>query len=350
MVIRGQVELLLSESLAAESHHRLEEVMRASDRASSLTTQLMAFSRTQTLQSKVLDVNLVIKQMNPLLVPLVSQHIDLSFIPARGTACVRIDASQIEQVIMNLATNARDAMPQGGRLTIEVSNVVYDGEAARSSSAKSANYVLIAVKDTGHGMDEATQSRIFEPFFTTKEPGRGTGLGLSLVYGVVRQNGGQIIVESAQGKGTSFKIYLPHVADPLPESGKKALLNLPKGNETILYAEDEGSVRELVSEYLTSLGYRVLPASDGVNAMQVAQSHPGKIDLLLTDMMMPRLGGRELAEELRKIIPALRVVFVSGYVGHSLVAKNLELPNTYFLPKPFSMQSLAKTIREGLDR
>jgi PAS domain S-box-containing protein len=356
MVVEGQVELLLGESLESDVKDRLREVMRAAERASALTKQLLAYSRRQVLQSKTVDLNVLIGRICEALRRLISESIELTFTPAPDPAFVSADASQIEQVLMNLAVNARDAMPQGGQLTIQISNVSFDDQAAQPPpdaepvQAKPAQYVLLAVSDTGSGMDRETQARVFEPFFSTKEPGTGTGLGLSLVYGVVRQSGGQVRVESNRGRGTTFKVYLPRVSDPESTPSEKATgPPAAKERKTILYAEDDDSVRVLVSTYLTRIGYNVLTAADGVIAKQIAQSHPGAIHLLLTDLIMPNMGGRELAEELRNILPVAKVVFVSGYTGHSIDGEDLKYPGAYFLPKPFPMQLLAKTVRDALD-
>jgi len=241
-------------------------------------------------------------------------------------------------------------MPGGGRLTIETHNVHLDTTFVRQQAiVERGDYVLLVVSDTGRGMDGETQARVFEPFFTTKQPGQGTGLGLSMVYGVVKQSGGYIWVYSEPSMGATFKIYLPRVMDPADETATVVSGSSPRGKETILFAEDEESVREIVSGFLESKGYQVLAADDGACAMQIAKTHKGEIDLLLTDVVMPKKGGRELAEDLRKTLPSLKVLFISGYTGDFAVRNAILESGAVFLQKPFSMQSLAKKIREVLD-
>jgi two-component system, cell cycle sensor histidine kinase and response regulator CckA len=359
-VIGGQVEMVLGRSLDGEIRQRLEDVRQAAERAAALTRQLLAFSRGQVLQSEILDVNRLIEHLAGMLTRLIRENIELIFLPDRDLGMVRADPNQIEQVLMNLAVNAQDAMPAGGQLTIETAAVdVRAGPAAAGSTgAENAGppgglepglYVLISVRDTGQGMDPETQARIFEPFFTTKKTGEGTGLGLSMAYGVVRQSGGQIQVESQVGKGSTFRIYLPRAAGREPSRPPPAAISSPTGRETILLAEDERWVRKMVAAHLRDLGYQVLMAADGAEALEIARAHSGAIDLLLSDLVMPRVDGRELAEALRQTDPRLKVIFVSGYAGPSVAGKDLDVPGVSFLPKPFSMQMLARTIREVLD-
>jgi len=257
----------------------------------------------------------------------------------------------MEQVLMNLAVNAQDAMPRGGRLTITTANVVIGPDAdVEEYCVPPGEYVRISVSDTGEGMDPQTQARIFEPFFTTKKLGKGTGLGLAMVYGIVKQSGGHIRVESQRGAGTAFHIFLPSIAAQEPwQASATGHHALPHGSETILFAEDEAGVRAMLSGYLRRLGYRVLTAHDGAAALEIARSYPGKIHLLLSDFMMPRMGGRELAAELQGSDPELKVIFISGYAGHNVAPTELDLPNQCFLPKPLSMELIATTIREALD-
>jgi CheY-like chemotaxis protein len=256
----------------------------------------------------------------------------------------------LEQVLINMTVNAQDAMPEGGQLTIETRNVQVPGPGRPFDDVPAGDYVLITVRDSGTGMDREVQARIFEPFFTTKKMGQGTGLGLSMAYGVVQQSGGHIRLESRPGDGATFRIYLPRVAGSVAEPRPTlASPHLPRGNETILLAEDEASVRELIGTYLESLGYHVLTASNGAAGIALAKSYPEPIHLLLSDFVMPKLGGRELAGELKKMKPQLKVVFLSGYAGHAVQAKDLELRDTRFLPKPLSLEVLAKTLREVLD-
>jgi PAS domain S-box-containing protein len=350
-VVKGQVELLLSETQFGDPRRRrMEEVEKAADRATTLTRQLLAFSRMQVLQSKVLDLNTVIAGMSQMLARLIGENIEMTFAPGADLGNVKADPGQIEQVLMNLVVNARDAMPDGGRLMIETHNVRIDAAFNRqNTSVDRGDYVVLVVSDTGRGMAAETQTRIFEPFFTTKQPGEGTGLGLSLVYGVVKQSGGYIWVYSELAKGTAFKIYLPRVTDPSEEMTTVKEELATGGKETILFAEDEEDVRNLVSSFLESLGYRVLPAADGSFASQVAQSHKGEIDLLLTDVVMPKTGGRELAEDLRRTIPSLKVLFMSGYTSDAIIRSAVLESGEAFMQKPFSMQSLARKVREVLD-
>jgi PAS domain S-box-containing protein len=336
-VVEGQVEMMLSELPSGDRlRHRLAQVEKAAHLASTLTRRLLAFSRMQVFQSKVLD--------------LIGENIEMIFQPGANLGRVKADPSQIEQVLMNLIVNARDAMPSGGRLTIETHNTHLDTTFVRQQAVvEGGDYVVLVVSDTGRGMDNETQARVFEPFFTTKQPGQGTGLGLSMVYGVVKQSGGYIWVYSEPGKGAAFKIYLPQVMDPVDETATIVSISSPRGKETILFAEDEESVREIVSGFLESKGYQVLAADDGVSAEEIARSHRGEIDLLLTDVVMPKKGGRELAEDLRRILPRLKVLFISGYTGDFVVRNAILESGAAFVQKPFSMQSLANMIREVLD-
>ena len=349
-VIAGQIEIVLAQALDSGQRRSLEDAKRAADRAGALIRQLLAFSRRQVLQTRVVDVNALIGHSTSMLARLIRENITLQFLPGCHRAYVKTDPNQMEQVLMNLAVNAQDAMPQGGRLTVETAMARLDGEAAaQRGGLEPGEYVRITVRDTGRGMDPATQARIFEPFFTTKETGGGTGLGLSMAYGVVRQSGGHIQVESQPANGSAFTIYLPSVEGPEAARSDAANTGSPRGHETILLAEDELGVQRVVSEYLRGLGYHVLPACDGAAALEMARHHSGAIHLLLSDLVMPRLGGRELAGELRKSLSQVKVIFISGYAGHRVAEKDLELPGTYFLAKPFSMQRLAQIVRQVLD-
>jgi len=349
-VISGQVEVVLGKVQDADLQRRLEDVERAAARAAALTKQLLAFSRRQVMQTKIVDLNRLIDHLSHMLTRLIREDIELSFLPGSDLGFVRADPNQLEQVLMNLTVNAQDAMPRGGRLTIETAKAQVRAEAAQQpQTLDPGDYVLITVRDTGHGMEPEVQARIFEPFFTTKKTGEGTGLGLAMAYGIVRQSGGYIQAESRPGQGSAFQIYLPRIVEPEPVRPEPLGAVSPAGCETIVLAEDEDSVRELVAVHLRSLGYQVLTASDGPAALEVAHSHPGPIDMLLSDLVMPRMGGRELAEELRKTVTDLRVIFVSGYAGHDAARTELEFPNAYFLPKPFTMHRLATAIREVLD-
>ena len=345
-VICGQVEFLLENPVDGAARRRLEDVKQAADRAAVLTRQLLAFSRRQVLQSKVVDLNSLIERAQRMLSRLVREDIEFTFKPGRRLGLVRTDPHQIEQVLMNLVVNAQDAMPQGGNLTIETGNVNVKTD---DRGMEPGQYIMLVIRDTGHGMDPETQSRIFEPFFTTKEIGKGTGLGLATVYGVVKQCGGHIQVESHPGKGTTFYIYLPRVEQPVTEEQAAVRTVSPGGSETILVAEDEAPVREPIVMYLKRLGYRVLAAPDGVTALDTARKHSEPIHLLLSDLVLPGMGGRELAEILGKTSDSMKIIFVSGYAGHSVAGKDLDFPDAHFLSKPFSMHGLAVAVREVLD-
>jgi signal transduction histidine kinase/ActR/RegA family two-component response regulator len=350
-VIIGHVGMMLSDAVDAESRDSLEAVQGAAERAAALTKQLLAFSRRQMLRSETVDLNDVIRNLLGMLARVIKENIELAFVPGSELGSVKADRSEIERVLLNLAVNAQDAMPDGGCLTIETSNALPDSTLfSQPDDAGQREYVQLVVRDTGFGMDRETQARAFDPFFTTKEPNEGTGLGLSVVYGVVRQSGGYIRLESEPGAGTTFRIFLPRVAPEAASPRQPARAEAPpRGSETILFAEDDAAIRRLVAGYLENLGYRVLTARDGLEAMKVAQSSPRQIQLLLTDFIMPVVGGRELAARLKSADPGLRVVFISGYAGNSGSETDLEPAEGYFLQKPFSMDTLAKTVRGALD-
>ena len=349
-VIGGHVEMM-QQTADGDLHQRLGAVKQAADRAAVLTRQLLAFSRRQVLQSKIVNLNQIIQHLIGMLTRLIKENVELTFLPGRDLGCVRADPYQIEQVLINLTVNAQDAMPGGGRLTIETRDLSVDSHHGRQSEGVPPGaYVQILVRDTGHGIAREIQDRIFEPFFTTKKLGEGTGLGLSMAYGVVKQSGGHIRLESKPGEGCTFKIYLPRVdAADAADSPKASQSKAPGGWETILLAEDEDSVRELLGTYLRDLGYHVLTAENGVAGAAVARASAHSIHLLLSDFVMPKMGGRELAGELKKMDPGIKVVFLSGYAGHAVSAHDLDLPDARFLPKPLSLEVLAKTIREVLD-
>ncbi len=351
MVIKGHTELLLG-SLAGPEHtvRKIEQIDRAADRATSLTRQLLAFSRMQVLQPRLISLNEVVEEMGKLLPRLIGEDIELGIRIQSDLGTIRADASQVEQIIMNLVVNARDAMPSGGHLLIETKNVDLDeGYTAKHPIVPPGRYVLLAVSDTGTGMDAKTQAHIFEPFFTTKEQGKGTGLGLATVYGVVKQSGGYIWVYSEIGKGTTFKIYLPRVDQSAEKAdGAAKGLEVPRGSETVLLAEDEQDVREVAREFLESAGYTVMEAQDGNEALRLAEQGAGKIDLLLTDMVMPGMTGLELAARLQKLGAVDRVIFMSGYTEHSAVHLQGEDLSSKLLTKPFSRAALLRTVRELL--
>ena len=351
MVVKGHAQILL-DRIPDASPLRLsaEQVERAADRAASLTRQLLAFSRKQVLQPRVLDMNDVVAGMIKMFSRVIGENIEMAFIPGGKLGRVKADPGQIEQVLLNLVVNARDAMPTGGRLTIETSNVELDSAyAATHTSLEPGPYVMLTVTDTGHGMDAATQARIFEPFFTTKGPGKGTGLGLATVYGVVKQSGGYVYVYSEVNRGTTFKIYLPQVTEEVERIASDSQRGRStRGTETILFVEDEQSVRELVRDYLVASGYCLLEASDGAQALKVAATHPGPIHLLITDVVMPHLSGPELATKLGAERSNLKVLFISGYTDDTVFRHGVLEGGVAFLQKPFNLRALSQKIREVL--
>ena len=349
---------LLLEDVAPNDTRRddLLEIKKAADRATSLTRQLLAFSRRQVLDARVVDLNTVVTDLEKMLGRLIGAHIalvtDCSARPSLPR--VRADVGQLEQVIVNLAVNARDAMPEGGTLTIrtdEAELTEADCLAHSDFDVRPGRYAVIAVTDTGIGMDATTQARMFEPFFTTKGPGKGTGLGLATVYGIVKQSGGYIAVTSKLGKGTTFDIYLPAVTDDVPSesAGAGASDSAPAGSGTILLVEDEAPVRALARRVLEQAGYTVLEAADGMEGARIADSFDGDIDLLLTDVMMPNLGGRGLVERLRANRPRMPVLFISGYPDGEVERGGLTSGGATYLEKPFSPRMLRDTVREVLE-
>jgi len=350
-VITSYSDLLL-EDLAPGDAKRddLEQVRKAADGAAALTRQLLAFSRQQAVEPRVVSLNTVVEGLHKILRRVIGEDIELTTTLAPDLGAVRADVGQLEQVLMNLAVNARDAMPTGGRLTVETANVEHDPDYARDREAAAVRqFAMLAVSDTGCGMDEATKARIFEPFFTTKEPGKGTGLGLATVYGIVKQAGGFIWVYSEPGQGTSFKIYLPEVDATAERTTAVAGARAPRGTETVLLVEDAAAVRAVTKQVLERQGYVVLEAPDGEAALRLAQQHRGPIHLLLTDVVMPRVSGRELAERLTQVRPDMRVLYASGYTDDSVVRHGILELGTAYLQKPFSPESLARKVRDVLD-
>jgi two-component system cell cycle sensor histidine kinase/response regulator CckA len=335
----------------APEREEVEEIRKAALRAADLTRQLLAFSRQQVIAPTVLNPNDVVVNMDKLLRRLLGEDVELRATLAPDLGAVKADASQLEQVVLNLAVNARDAMPNGGQLTIETQNVELDEAYVRGHvSAQPGRYVMLAVSDTGIGMDGATQARIFEPFFTTKEKGKGTGLGLATVYGIVKQSGGWIWVYSEAGHGTSFKVYLPRVAEA---AAPLAPIPMPpisvRGSQTILLVEDEEVVRHLVEKVLKANGYTVLVAATGRDAERVAGEHEGPIHLLMTDVVLPGINGRQVAELLTAVRPGIRVLYLSGYTDDAIVRHGVLEPGVAFLQKPFSPAVLGRKVREVLD-
>ena len=350
MVVSGYTEVLM-EALDQNDPLlvKVQAIQQAADRATTLTRQLLAFSRKQLLELKVVDVNSIVADMERLLRPLIGENIDLTTRLTPNVGHTRADAGQLEQVIMNLVVNAKDAMPDGGRILIQTSEADPDTARREHSLIEPGTYILLSVSDTGAGMDRETQSRIFEPFFTTKEKGKGTGLGLSTVYGIVKQGGGYIFAQSEPGCGTTFRIYLPRVADPAdsPRVDKHAHA-AAGGSETVLLVEDEESVRELVRETLKTRGYRVIEASDGIAGMRVSEEYQGNIEILITDVVMPGMSGRELAKRVAAARPNIRVLYLSGYTEDAIIHEGALEPGTGFLQKPFTLQVLARKVREVL--
>jgi PAS domain S-box-containing protein len=339
----------LPEDSGVRSH--VESIKRAGLRAASLTSQLLAFSRKQVLQAKVLDLNHIVVETDKLLQRLIGENIDLVSLAQPELGKVKADPGQIEQVIMNLVLNARDAMPRGGKITIETGHIYLDeAYASKHESIKPGHYVVLAVSDTGVGMDAETQKRIFDPFFTTKEVGKGTGLGLSMVYGIVKQSGGNIWVYSEVGKGTTFKIYLPRVDQVEEPERSTVLAAIPQGTETVLLVEDEEMVRNLSQEILEDSGYRVVVATNGKEGLRVCQEFREHIDLIITDVVMPEMNGREMAEQAALLRPTTKVLFMSGYTDDAIVRHGILEENMSYMQKPFLPDALALKAREVLDQ
>jgi two-component system cell cycle sensor histidine kinase/response regulator CckA len=350
--IVGYTDLLAAELAENERQlEDLEEIRKAARRAAALTRQLLSFSRKQVLEPRIIDLNGVVMNLDKMLRSLISENIELKTNLADNLAAARADPNQIEQVIMNLAINARDAMPDGGTVTIETGNATLDDAyAAQHVSVIPGEYVMLAVSDTGCGMDERTKSRIFEPFFTTKPAGRGTGLGLSTVYGIVKQTGGNIWLYTEPGKGTTFKIYLPAIA-ALPEDiGKVAPAEAPRrGAGTVLVVEDDEQLRRLTHRALDAQGYTVLVADRGGTALDIARRHKGDIDLLLTDVIMPDTNGRKLADTIRAARPGLKVLYMSGYPDGAIASHGMLEPGVAYLAKPFTTEAITRKVREVLE-
>lgn len=354
--ILGYSELLL-EHLAPNDPMRrqIEEIRAAAERAATLTRQLLIFSRKQELTVEVLDINAGITNIETLLRRLIGEDIELVTHLKTEDGCIQADASQLEQVLMNLVVNARDAMPHGGTLTIETANVdlASDYPGLLPDNKPGGPYVMLSVSDTGVGMSKEVQSHLFEPFFTTKEKGKGTGLGLSTVYGIVKQNGGLISVCSEPGKGSTFKVYFPRIKEKAPAEEKKVPLQpaakRPAAPETVLLVEDEEILSELAQDILQMKGYRVLAAHDGEEAIRLCQEHKGPIHLLLTDLILPKMSGRDLQERIASMQPETKVLYMSGYTEAALTQQGVLDPGTAFISKPFTPSSLLHKVREVLE-
>lgn len=350
--INGCSEIVLGQLGQDDARRGLVgEILKAGTRAATLTRQLLAFSRKQILQPEVLCLNVVLNELMQLLRRLVREDIDLSLVLNTDDMSARVDRGQFEQAIVNLAVNARDAMPEGGRIVVETSTVTLaDEDPNRHPELRPGRYVVVAVSDTGHGMDEATRSRVFEPFFTTKGPGSGTGLGLAMVYGFVKQSDGHVEVRSQPGTGTTFRVLLPYVHHPAPVDQLVATpFSLPAGSETILLVEDEDAVRTFARFVLETGGYTVLDARDGRDALELLRGHSGPIHLLVTDLVMPAMGGQLLADRLREVLGAIKVLFMSGHTEEVALRQGVEAASVAFLQKPFAPADLAQKVRQVLD-
>lgn len=350
-VIIGYSQMLM-EDLPEEDpkHAAARDILNAAQRSAALARQLLAFGRRQVLQPRVISVNALIEEMSKLLRRVIGEHIELRLELSPDAGNVRADPIQLEQVLMNLAFNARDAMPEGGLLSIRTARVVLDSRRLEGMEAPlSGPHVLLAVEDTGHGMDEATRGRVFEPFFSTKPPAEGAGLGLSVVYGIVRQHGGAVEVESAPGRGTVFRVYLPRVEEAAPALPQRLAEGRPQGQETLLLVEDEAAVRRMTRRMLESLGYTVLEAPDPGAAQQICRTYRGVIHLLVTDVVMPQMSGRRLAEIVRELRPGMKVLYLSGYSGGEIGRAGVLEEGVNFLPKPFAVDALARKVRDVLD-
>jgi two-component system, cell cycle sensor histidine kinase and response regulator CckA len=350
-IISGYSQLILQNLPPSDpNHNSAEQIMKAGERAAQLTGQLLAFSRRQTPQLRPLDLNRLVSAMSPMLRRLIGEDIELEFVLRPELGMVSADPGQMEQVLMNLAVNARDAMPKGGKLTIETANTILDeGYSQRHLPVKPGPYTMIAVSDNGAGMDEAAQRRLFEPFFTTKGVGRGTGLGLVSVFGIVKQSGGSIDVYSVPNRGTSMKVYLPRIDRAAVTESEAPRQTVSRGSETILVVEDDEMVRHLVCETLNRAGYHVLDAAGPVEARRIANAHRGRIQLLITDVVLPKTSGRELAAQLTARRRDLKVLYMSGYTDSAIVNTGILQKEVAFLQKPFTPAAFTQKVREVLE-
>jgi nitrogen-specific signal transduction histidine kinase len=353
-IIKGYSQLSLSE--LKEGHplrENLEGINKSTDRATDLIRKILAFSRRQVMEMKVLDLNTLLMDLDKLLHRVIGEDIELVAVLAEDLGRVKVDPGQIEQVILNMAVNAKDAMPNGGKLTIETTNAELDGAYARSHLAVApGRYVMLSVSDTGVGMSPEIKERIFEPFYTTKEKNKGTGLGLSTVYGIVKQSGGNIWVYSEVGQGTTFKIYLPREEEePLEEVREKVVKEeLLRGSETVLVVEDEEELRKLAVRFLQKQGYKVLEASQGDEALSIYGRHDEPIHLLVTDVVMPGMSGRELSERLTSLCREIKILYMSGHTNSAILHHGVLEPGVNLLQKPFTPEALVRKVREVLDK
>jgi nitrogen-specific signal transduction histidine kinase/CheY-like chemotaxis protein len=350
MVIQSYTEMLQN-SLPVHNGLRknTEQILKAAKRAASLTGQMLAFSRKQITSPVVLDLNAVVNEMAKMLKRLIGEDIEVRVEPAESLWAISADSDQIGQILMNLCVNARDAMPQGGTLTIATGNIIVEeGRIDGHPYVAPGEYVRFSVTDDGTGISKEEQERIFDPFYTTKEVGRGTGLGLAMVYGIVEQSGGYVWVDSELGQGTCFTIYMPRAEGAISPNMSTMAGERPGGTETLLVTEDEESLREAICGYLRSLGYSVLAASSGQQALSLASEHGGHIDLLITDVVMPKMSGRELSQMLGRLRPELKTIYMSGYTDDAVLRHGINELSATFLQKPFSLGTLARKVRNML--
>jgi CheY-like chemotaxis protein len=352
-VINGYSQMLLRDTdLKPAAHQYIEEMLRAGERASSLTRQLLVFSRRHPAESKIVDLNTIVSGVNKMLRRIVRENIGMAIVGAPNLWQIKADPGQIEQVIMNLVVNASDAMPDGGTLTIETENVKIDGSNRldHHSDINPGSYVMLSVSDTGCGMDDKVKGHMFEPFFTTKEVGKGTGLGLATVYGIVKQSRAYIDFQSELGKGTRFRIYFPQsVNEDVSHEERQETANIPRGSETILLVEDEDSIRVMLQDFLQSIGYAILPACNGKEAFELARNRKKRIHLLLTDVVMPGMNGFELAKRVKKLLPGIKLLFMSGYANQTDTQEMLKM-NKNLIQKPISISDLGVKLREILEK
>jgi len=349
-IITGYGQLIMNNLPDGDNNrHSAEQIVKAGERAAALTRQLLAFSRRQVLQPKVIDLNMLVKALSTMLQRLIGEDIDLRLILSPDLGRVSADPGQLEQVLMNLVVNARDAMPEGGVLTVETANASSDPDFTKTPVSFGKPRVMLAVKDTGHGMDENTRSRLFEPFFTTKTPGKGTGLGLSTVFGIIKQSGGNLEVTSELGRGTTVRVFLPSIDQPVVAEAEVVHNTVAPGTETILLVEDDEMVRSLVRETLEREGYKLLDAAEPLQARKIAESYKKPIQLLITDVVMPKISGRELAKQIVGQRPETKVLYMSGYTDTTILKSGLEQTSVAFLQKPFTPAALTQKVREVLE-